>query len=578
MGQAGSRAKYIKRAAPKRLPASAEPHPWDEPGLSRAEKVVRFIESLPCSSGFLAGTKFQLRPWQREFVEAVYATGAANAAGGGTNEPPPIKKLNETNDKKSGGGTNVPGGAANAAPRRLVRTAVLSVGRANGKTGLAACLALCHLAGPEAVERGEVYSAANDRWQAGRIFSEMCAMVERVPWLAARVTVRRGVKELEDIGGTGSFYAALSRESGTKMGLSPTCVIYDEYGQTETSDLFEALNNAMSKRRSPLMLVISTQAAHDHAPMSQLIDYGLRIQRGEVEDPTFHLALYTAPPDADPWVESTWRLANPALGDFCSLEDVQRKSLQAQRMPASEPSFRNLVLNQRVDASPQFLNLQLWKACGQECGRKELPYSCYAGLDLGATRDMTALVLVFARPDGTFDAVPHCWLPGETLGEREDEDRMPYKLWARQGYLQTFPGRSTDPKAVALKIAELHGQFKIKQLAFDRWRIEDLRRELDDIGCNVELVPFGQGFKDMGPSIDVVERLVETQKLRHGNHPVLTMAASNARIETDAVNNRKLSKKRSNGRIDALVALTMALGIATRHVEQHAVTPVAVWV
>ena len=95
------------------------------------------------------------------------------------------------------------------------------MGRCNGKTTLAAMLGLCHLAGPEAESRGEVYSAANDRFQAARIFNEMAAIIERVPWLDDRVTVKRFTKELEDVGGTESIYAALSRESGTKMGMAP---------------------------------------------------------------------------------------------------------------------------------------------------------------------------------------------------------------------------------------------------------------------------------------------------------------------------------------------------------------------
>lgn len=115
-----------------------------------------------------------------------------------------------------------------------------------------------------------------------------------------------------------------------------------------------------------------------------------------------------------------------------------------------------------------------------------------------------------------------------------------------------------------MKIAELHGRYRIRALAFDRWRIEDLKRELDAIGCKVELVPFGKGFKDLSLAVDVLERLVDEGQLRHGSHPVLSMAASNAKVELDSAANRKLSKRRSVGRIDPLVALTMALGIAAR--------------
>ena len=249
----------------------------------------------------------------------------------------------------------------------------------------------------------------------------MAAIIERVPWLDDRVSIKRFTKELEDVGGTESIYAALSRESGTKMGMAPSVVIYDELGQSEGRDLLDALDTAMGKRAEPLMIIISTQAARDEAPLSQLIDYGLRIHRGEIADPSFHLTLYTAPAEADPWIRSTWKLANPALGDFRSLEDTKRLALQAQRMPGAEASFRNLILNQRVDATAQFLSMATWKACGkQPCNTDLEGRPCYAGLDLGATRDMTALVLVFPGDDGAFDVVPYCWLPGETLQERED--------------------------------------------------------------------------------------------------------------------------------------------------------------
>jgi phage terminase large subunit-like protein len=525
MGLAGPNRKTIRRASLGRLPPSSGPHPWEAPGISYATKVIRFIESLPVTSGPLAGTLFKLRPWQKRFLRAVYAT-----------------------DRRG---------------RRQVRTAVLSMGRGNGKTTLAAMLALWHLIQEQ---RGEVYSAANDRFQAARIFAEMAAIIERVPWLDARISVKRFTKELEDVGGTESVYAALSRESGTKMGMAPSVVIYDELGQSEGRDLLDALDTAMGKRAEPLMIVISTQAARDEAPLSHLIDYGLRIERGEISDPSFHLTLYSAPMDADPWVPETWKLANPALGDFRSLPDVRRLALQAQRMPAAETSFRNLILNQRCDATAQFLSMATWKR-GELLSQEPEALAgrpCYAGLDLGSVRDLTALVLVFADADGSFDALTYAWLPGETLQEREDEDKWPYKVWAKQGHLLTFPGRSTDPKAIALKVAELHGRYKIQALAFDRWRIEDIQRELSAIGCEVELRPFGQGFKDMAPAVDALERLIEEGKLRHGSHPVLTMAASNAKVEMDAAGNRKLSKRRSTGRIDPLVALTMAIGVAAR--------------
>jgi phage terminase large subunit-like protein len=510
-----------------RSPTSSKPHPWDARGLSRAERVIRFVNSLPCTQGPLAGTTLKLRPWQTKFIKAVYRT-----------------------DKRG---------------KRLVRTAVLSVARKNGKTQLAAALALCALSGPEAEPRGECYSVACTRFQAGRVFAEMVAIITRTPWLNDRINIIRFRKELEDTV-NGSTFAVLAADVAPVHGLSPSFVCYDELAQVPSRALYDALGTALGGRAQPLMLVISTQAASDTAPMSELIDYGLRIERGEIADPGFHLTLYTAPLDADPWKFVTWKTANPALGDFRSLEDVRRLALQGQRMPSSEASFRHLILNQRIDTTMQFIDARSWSLCGEYdlvvSGLKGLP--CFAGLDLGATKDMTALVLVFVGDDGEYITLPFCWLPADTLREAADRDAMPYATWVRDGHLLTCPGRSLDPKVVALKIAELHGLYKIQALAFDRWRVEDIRRELSAIGCGVELVPFGQGYRDMAPAVDFLERLVEEGKLLHGNNPLLTMAAGNAKIELDAAGNRKLSKRKSTGRIDPLVALAMALGIAAR--------------
>jgi phage terminase large subunit-like protein len=526
VGLRGPGAKPIKRNT-EAAEIEHEAPPWEAEGLTRVERVIAFLEALPITSGAHAGRQFKVRDWQRDFLEDIYR---------------------EVDGK------------------RPVRTAVLSVPRKQGKTDVAARLALCHLCGPEAEPRGEIYSAANDREQAGRTFREMAAIVEQVPWLAERVTIRRHSKEMEDFGGTGSTYVALSSDVGTKHGLSPSFCIYDEYGQSANRDLYDTLNTAMGARAEPLMVVISTQAASDLAPLSTLIDYGLKVQAGDIEDPSFHLTFYTAPDDLDPWDPATWALANPALGDFRSLEDVQRMAAQAQTMPASEAAFRNLILNQRVDGVAAFISPSAWKACGGDLeplqGRP-----CWAGLDLGGARDLTALTMVFRQDDGTFDAVPIVWVPGD-LREREKLDLVPYPIWHKQGFLRSTGTKTTNPAQIARDIAELAGQYGIRQIAFDRWKIDDLKRELDNIGCEVELVPHGQGFKDFSPAVDLVERVVAEGIIRHANHPVLTMSASSAVVVRDHAGNRKLAKDKSRGRIDALVALAMALTVASRHVDE----------
>jgi len=316
-----------------------------------------------------------------------------------------------------------------------------------------------------------------------------------------------------------------------------------------------------STRDNPLMCVISTQAASDNAALSTLIDYGVKVNSGEVIDDSFHLTLYAASTDDDPWCEETWKKANPALGDFRSLEDVRRQAAQAQRMPSAEQGFRNLILNQRVDAHVRFLAKREWDNCDAPVSVSSLDgRPCWAGLDLSQSRDLTAFVLVFPDDEGGYDILARFFLPEKGITEKSDLDRVPYDIWARQGFLTLIPGATVDPSFVAEAMADACAQYDVQRVAYDRWRIEDLRRELARMNVEPPLEPFGQGFKDMAPAVDKLERLVAEGRLRHAANPVLTYCAANAVIEQDPAGNRKLAKNKSSGRIDGLVALAMALG------------------
>ena len=501
--------------------------PWEAPGLNRPERVKAFIEDLPITAGKLAGTQMRLRPFQWNFIKAVY--------------------------------TEKPDGS------RPIRTAVLSMGRKNGKTQLAAALALCHLLGPEAEPRGEVYSAALTRDQASKLFAEMVAILTEHPELDDRVNIVRFTKIIEVLSGDGkgSIYQALSADADSKLGLSPSFVVYDELGSAPNRKLYDALDTATGARDNPLLMAISTQAAADHHVFSEMVDYGLKVQAGDVDDPSFHLTLHAAAQDADPWNADTWAVANPALGDFLSLENVQRMASQAQLVPSKESAFRNLILNQRVSAEARFIHRAEWDLCATPVDREALHgRPCWAGLDLGGTRDLTAAVFVFPREDGHIDVLPFHFMPENNIEGRSDEDRVPYDLWARQGHITLIPGATIDPSYIAHFMMQMSETYDVQSIAFDRWRIEDLKRELGLLGGALPLSSHGQGFKDMSLAVDALERSVAERKLRHGGNPVLTMCASNAVVTRDPAGGRKLDKSKARGRIDGLVALAMALNVA----------------
>lgn len=268
--------------------------------------------------------------------------------------------------------------------------------------------------------------------------------------------------------------------------------------------------------------------------------------------------------------EAAWKAANPALGLFRSEADLREQMKQAQRMPSMANTARNLLLNQRVSTESPFVSPDVWKACGR-CTDLRIASTVYAGLDLSARTDLTALVLIGQDDDGVWHVQPHFWTPEQGLIDRARRDRAPYDVWAREGLLRTTPGSAIDYEHVARDIADILSDLEdLQAVGFDRWRIDVLRKELDRLGMDLPLVPFGQGFKDMSPALDALEAALLNGQVAHGGNPVLQMCAANATTTKDPAGNRKLDKSRTTGRVDGMVALAMAFGIAGQH-EQNGI-------
>jgi phage terminase large subunit-like protein len=454
------------------------------------------------------------------------------------------------------------------------RRAVISFGRKNGKTALASFLLLLHLCGPEARANSQLYSAAQSREQAAVLFALASKTVRMSPELNSVVIVRDTAKQLA-CPELGSLYRALSAEASTAYGLSPVFIVHDELGQVKgpRSELYEALETACGAQESPLSVVISTQAPTDADLLSILIDDAAK----EI-DPRVKLALYTSDPDDDPFNEATIRQANPAFGDFQQAEETLAMAEDARRMPSRESEFRNLILNQRVDRNSPAISRTVWMANGGPVAEDWGAAPVYAGLDLSATQDLTALILM-AWIDGKWNVRPTFWLPEEGLATKARADRVPYDVWARDGFLRTTPGKSVEYEWVAYRLREEFDRLNVAKLAFDRWNMRHLRPWLLKAGFTEEeielkFVDFGQGYQSISPAFRDLESALLNEKVAHGGHPVLTMCAANAVVTADPAGNRKLDKAKAAGRIDGMVALTMAFGVAPVEGE---VIPISPW-
>jgi len=487
--------------------------------VNRGDRNIRWIEEYcRVPEGKLVGQPVRLREWQKDVIRRIYGT--------------------------------------------PTRRAIISFGRKNGKTALAAFLLLLHLCGPEARPNSQLFSAAQSRDQAAVLFALAAKTVRMSPDLNAVVVARDTAKQLF-CPELGALYRALSADASTAYGLSPVFTVHDELGQVKgpRSELYEALETASAAQEEPLSIVISTQAPTDADLLSVLIDDA---KKGR--DPKVKLALFTADPELDPFAEETIKQANPAYGDFQQASEVLAMAEDAKSMPSRESEYRNLILNQRVDRTNPFISKGIWQANGGPISDDWGSAPIYAGLDLSSTSDLTAFVPI-AWIDDAWEVKPTFWLPETGLAEKARADRVPYDVWAKQGFLETTPGRSVEYEFVAAWLWRFCTTHNVAKIAFDRWGFKYLRpwllkagfteAQLDDL-----FAEFGQGFASMSPAMRDLEGALLNTKLRHADHPVLTMCAANAVVTPDPAGNRKLDKAKAAGRIDGMVSLTMAFGVA----------------
>lgn len=439
------------------------------------------------------------------------------------------------------------------------RRAIVSFGRKNGKTALACFLTLLHLCGPEARPNSQLYSAAQSRDQAAILFALAAKVVRMSPDLNAYVGVRDTAKQLFCTE-LGTLYRALSAEASTAYGLSPVFTVHDELGQVKgpRSELYEALETASGAQESPLSIIISTQAPTDADLLSTLID-----DAKTGVDPKVKLFLYTAETGLDPFGEKAIKAANPAYGDFQNPDEVKDQAARAKRMPTAESAYRNLILNQRVSQDTPFVPPAIWRANASAIDDEAFHAGpVYGGLDLSSRHDLTAFVTVAKGDDGFWNLRARFWMPEQGIRDKAQRDRVPYDVWAQQGFIELTPGASVDYEYVAARIAEDASDYDFAGIGFDRWRIDVMQKEFDRIGLSLPLVPVGQGFRDMTPALDMLEGELLAGRVRHGDNPVLNMCATNAKATRDPANNVKLDKIKSNGRIDGLVAAAMAFKLA----------------
>lgn len=489
----------------------------------RAAHAIGFIECLRHYQGAVAGQLFRLSPFQRFIVGSLFGWYIGES--------------------------------------RRFRVGYVEIGKGNGKTPLAAGIALYGLVA-DGEAGAEVYSAATSRDQAGICFNDALQFVRASPPLLQRLSL--GKSNLAYLSAA-SYFRPVSAEGKGLDGKRPHIVVVDELHEHPSGMVVEKMR-AGTKGRTRALIFEITNSGYDQTTVCwEHHDYSTKVLRGVLQNDAWFAYVAALDKEDDPFADETcWRKANPNLGISVTYEYLREQVLEARNIPSKRSLVMRLNFCRWTQASENWVDLDKWDLCADPVDEASLAgRPCYGGLDLATVSDINALVWLFPpqAEDERWKVVMRCWVPHETLLRRVEKAMLPYDQWHREGLLHTTPGSVADYQFIEDQIVSDLETFDVRELAFDRWNATGLVTKLMD-EHQAPMVQFGQGFASMAAPMKDLERLYLAGKLAHGGNLLLRWMASNLVAAKDPAGNCKPDRNRSTEKIDGMVALIMAVGRA----------------
>lgn len=502
---------------------------------------------------------------------------------------------------------------------RRFRRAYIEEGKGNGKSPFAGGIGLYGMMADD--EAGaEIYAVAAHRDQARILFNDAVAMVDQSPDLARRITQSGGPGKVYNLAWLerGSFFRPLSRSAGKSgSGLRPHIGLADEMHEHPNRDAVEMIERGFKFRRQPLLLMITNSGSDHNSICFEEHEHAIKVAAGTltpgddyayvgepIDDSTFSFVCGLDPGD-DPLTDpSCWAKANPLLGVILTEDYLAGVVAQAKAIPGKLNGILRLHFCVWTDAETAWMSRAALEPCLADFDPAEHHGKKIAvGIDLSQSRDITAKACVvetgtvdvevlvegaakiIAKP--TYDAWIEAWTPGDTIDERSTRDKAPYNIWANQGHIHAPKGQSIRFDHVAQALADDDRNFEIEACGYDRYAFRQFENECAEIGLSVQFVEHPQGGTKKGKpteamiadakvrkvepeglwmpgSVRELESAIYEGRIRFRRNPVLISAMMGAVTDEDRWGNYWLTKDRASVKIDAAVALCMALGVASK--------------
>lgn len=505
-----------------------------------ARACIQFIQTCCVHTiGRWAGQPFILSPWELEFVIAVF-------------------------------------GLVDEYGMRVVRTALLFIARKNGKSELAAAIAL-YLLIADGEQAPQIYGAAKDADQAKLVFDVAADMVRLSEHLQNVCEIKDSIKRINCPANRG-YYRAIPADAAGAHGFNAHGVILDEFHTQPNRELWDVLRTSMLAREQPLTLGITTAGIGRSGVCYDQYDYARRLLAGEVDDPSTVARIFEVPEgttfatlaaqDADGnfiHEDDLWSLANPSLlgqpGGFLDPEKIRVVVREALEIPSLQNSVLQLHFNLWVGAESHWIPPDVWAACNLApidedalAGR-----DCFAGIDVATTQDFTSYALVFpwGEEQGLgFDVLVRTFLPEGTAAGRTKQ-RHELAAWVAAGELELTPGSSNEFAYFRDRLLADAEQFHIREVGFDPFLMRESATILENEGLT--LVEVRQGPRTMTSPIQQVELLALKHRLNHGGNRLLAWQIGNVKLKNAEGGMVMLSKDKAKDKIDSVSALCTAI-------------------